>query len=539
MTTVSLVLTVAAVALATALWRRIPAPPVLLLAGLMLGASGLLPGGPLLQHTMLLGLTFLVFVVGSELDVSRVGDQLGVAVRAGIAQFVALGAIGFLAAQLFGFEWLAACYVALALTSSSTLLIVSVLRQRQQLFEPYARIVLGAMLVQDALVVLLLPILTHATDDAAAIVSATGATIGMIALSFVCVRWVAPRILLRWRLDDESMLLVVLSILFIFLHLAHLADLPLVIGAFLAGVSLSGFPVRGVVRAQLNSLSDFFLAIFFVALGASVSLPGWRQMLLEGILLTSVLLFTPPLVMLIVRRAGLSLRASIEAAHLMAQCGELSLVVVLLGVERQHLPPNLLSATIMLVVFTMTLMPFLSSDAVTWRLMRWIPGQRRPANEKRPSGHVLLLGCGRHTRTILERLLQQGQQIVVVDDDAGVVETLRRSGVTAFRGDGADYRVLRDAGARDARVIVSTMRRRRDNERLLRFSRHGLVLIRVFTPEDGRYLQDLGATPIVEADAAADEFLQHFEAILAPTAEVTPGSTDTTSAEEDRIVADG
>lgn len=538
MTTISLVLTVAAIAFATALWRRVPAPPVLLLAGLLLGASGLLPGGPLLQHTMFLGLTFLVFVVGSELDVSRVGDQLGVAVRAGIAQFVALGAIGFLAAQLFGFEWLAACYVALALTSSSTLLIVSVLRQRQQLFEPYARIVLGAMLVQDALVVLLLPILTHATDGAAAIVSATGATIGMIALSFVCVRWVAPRILLRWRLDDESMLLVVLSILFIFLHLAHVADLPLVIGAFLAGVSLSGFPVRGVVRAQLNSLSDFFLAIFFVALGASVSLPGWRQMLLEGILLTSVLLFTPPLVMLIVRRAGLSLRASIEAAHLMAQCGELSLVVVLLGVERQHLPPNLLSATIMLVVFTMTLMPFLSSDAVTWRLMRWIPGQRRPANEKRPSGHVLLLGCGRHTRTILERLLQQGQQVVVVDDDAGVVETLRRNGVTAFRGDGADYRVLRDAGARDARVIVSTMRRRRDNERLLRFSRHGLVLIRVFTPEDGRYLQDLGATPIVEADAAADEFLQHFEAILASTAEVTPGSTDTTSAEEDPLVAD-
>lgn len=516
MITVMLILAAAATGFALATWRRLPIAPILLLVGIALNATGLLTGGPLLHSNLLLGLTFLVFVVGAELDIVRVGEQVGAAVRVGIAQFAVLGAIGLGAARLLGFDWLTACYVGLAVTASSTLLVVTLLQQRQQLFEPFGRLVVGALLVQDVLVVLLLPVLTHADEGAGAIVLAVAATGGLILLTWLCVRWLSPLLLLRMGLDEESMLLSVLALLFAFMGLAYALNVPVVIGAFLAGVGMSGFPVSGVVRGQLTSLADFFLAVFFVTLGASVTLPDLRQLALEGILLTSVLLVTPPLVMLIARRAGLTMRSSVEAAHLLAQCGEFSLVVMLLGVERGHVSENVLAAMLMLVVVTLTLTPWLSSDAVAWQMMRWIPGQRQRPTGERPRGHVLLLGCGRHTRTVLDRLLAQGQTVLVVDDDAGVIDQLRRCGVPALRGDGADYHLLRHAGARDARVIVSTMRRLHDNERLLRFARDPVVLVRVFTPAAGERIASLGGVPIVESDAAADEFLRWFDDHFAP-----------------------
>ena len=511
MTTLMLILAAAAAGFGVATWRRISPPPMLLLAGVALNVSGLLDPGPMLQHAMMLGLTFLVFVVGSELDVTRVAEHVRAAVRVAVAQFIVLAAIGFGVARLLGFDWLASLYVGLAVTASSTLLIVWLLKQRQQLFEPFGRLVVGVLLVQDALVILLLPVLTHVTDGAAAIALQMLATLLLIGLTWICIRWIAPLMLLRMGLDEESMLVAVLALLFAFMGLASLMDVPAVVGAFLAGVAMSGFPVGGVVRGQLTSLADFFLAVFFVTLGAFVTIPNLRQLLLEGILLTSVLLLTPPLVMLIVRRAGLTTRSAVEGAHLLAQCGEFSLVIMLLGVDRGHVSESVLAAMMMLVVVSMTITPFLSTDAMTWRLMRWIPGPRPAAADQAPREHVLFLGCGTNTRRMITRVLQVGQPVMVVDDDPGVVAELHHQGVPAIRGDGADYHILEAAGARQAKVIVSTMRRRHDYERLLAFAGGRNVLIRVFGPQEGEQIKRLGGTPIIESETAAEEFLGRLD----------------------------
>lgn len=516
MTIVAIILAAAAVGFGLATWWRIPAAPLLILLGVALRVSGVLGGQPTLQNALLLGLTFLVFFVGTELEVTRVGDQRRTAVVVGLAHVAMLGGFGLFAAMLLRFDLLSALYLALAVTASSTLSVVTLLRQRQQAFEPFARLVVGVLLLQDVLVILLLPVLTRATDSGAAIAMGVVGTLAMIGLTGVCVRWISPLLLLRLELDEESALLAVLAILFGFVGLAHGMGLPLVTGAFLAGVALSGFPVSGMVRGQVTSLADFFLAVFFVTLGASVSLLSLRQLLLEGVLLTGVLLLTPPLVMLMVRRAGLTARSAIETAHLLAQCGEFSLVVVLLGVERGHVGQNVLAVIVLVAVVTMTTMPLLATDAVTWQLMRRLPRRPRAEPPVRPTDHVLLLGCGRHMRQLLDQLLSQGQRVVVVDEDAGVIGGLREAGVTVIRGDGADYRVLRRAGARDARVIISTMRRQHDHERLLRFVSGPRVLVRVFNPSEARRCEAMGATVVVESEAAASEFMQWFDRVFSP-----------------------
>ncbi|MFW6060210.1 MAG: cation:proton antiporter, partial [Phycisphaeraceae bacterium] len=280
--TLTTILAAAALALGLARWRRLPSVPLLIVAGIVLDGLGLLPERETLTNILLLGLAFVVFFVGSELDPRRVGGQARAAIGVGVAQFLLLGAIGFGVMRAAGFDWLTALYVALAITASSTLVVVTVLRQRQEFFEPFGRLVVGVVLVQDLLVVLLLPVLARVAGGPMEMVEGVAGTLGLVALAGVCVRWVSPWLLVRMKLDEESLLLAVLAILFVFIGLAHWLALPEVTGAFLAGVALSGFPVRGLVRGQVTSLADFFLAVFFVALGGLVSFPGARQMVVEG-----------------------------------------------------------------------------------------------------------------------------------------------------------------------------------------------------------------------------------------------------------------
>lgn len=511
MTTITIILAAAAAGFGLATWWRLPPAPLLILLGVALRVSGVLDGQATLQNALLLGLTFLVFFVGAELDVTRVGDQRRTAVRVGLAHIAMLGTFGLLAAALLRFNLLQTLYLALAVTASSTLSVLTLLHQRQQSVEPFGRLVVGVLLLQDIFVILLLPVLTRATDGVWAIAGGVAGTIALIALTGACIRWISPLLLLRLDLDEECTLLAVLAVLFGFVGLAHAMGLPLVTGAFLAGVAFSSFPVSGMVRGQVTSLADFFLAVFFVTLGASVQIPGLRHLLLEGILLIGVLLLTPPLVILMVRRAGLTARSSIETAHLLAQCGELSLVVGLLGVAKGHIGQNVLAVIVLVAIITMSTMPLLATDAVTWQLMRRLPGRRRTEAIERLRDHILLLGCGRHMKDLLDQLLRQGQPLVVVDEDAGVIDALRTAGVPAIRGDGADYRVLRSVRARDARVIISTMRRQRDHERLLRFVSGPHVLVRVFDPTEAERCEALGATVVVESEAAAREFFEWFD----------------------------
>jgi FlaA1/EpsC-like NDP-sugar epimerase len=320
-----------------------------------------------------------------------------------------------------------------------------------------------------------------------------------------------PLALVRRKLDEEAQLLIVLASLFLFMGLGQALGLPLPAGAFLAGVSLSPFPINGIVRGQMSSLFDFFLAVFFVALGATLDLPNPETLWLALALTLLVLLVTPPLVMLISLGAGLSARTGIEGGLLLAQCSEFSLVLALVGMGHGHVEKGLLSVVAIVTVWTMILTPFIATDAMTWRLMRLLPSGRRVALTPRPHDHVLVLGCGPNTRQLLDALLAHGQRVVVVDDDPAVVEQLRADGFEALRGDGADYHLLRVAGARHARVIISTMRRVQDNERLARFAHGGKVIVRVFAPEQADRLRAAGATPVLYSAVAVADFLRWIE----------------------------
>jgi Kef-type K+ transport system membrane component KefB len=508
---IAILLAGAAAGFGIAKWLRVPAIPLLLLTGFVLSRVGVVPPTELLQNALVLGLTFLLFVAGIELNPNRVGAQKGAALRVGLAQFVVLGAAGLVVALILGFDLWTASYLALAITASSTLIVVRLLQQRKQLFEPFGRLVIGVLLLQDALVILLIPVLARLPSGIGAVGLSILVTILLVGLAYVSLRWIMPFVLLRLALDEETLLLIVLAFLFVFLGVADALGLPLVAGAFLAGVSLSGFPMSGIVRGQLNSLADFFVAIFFTALGALLLLPSATVLLTAVVLALLVIVLTPPLVTVVAERSGVSARPAIESGLLLAQASELSLIVGLQGLVLGQIAPEVFTIIALVTVLTMIPTPFVATDQVTWRLMRLHRVRSTGTAGPPPEGHVLLLGCGDNGMPLLETLIATGRDVLVVDDDPTVIQRLREGEIPCIRGDGSDFDVLRRAGADRARMIISTMRRAGDNAPMLEHVRGVPVLVRVFEPEDADRIEKLGGTPVLYSQAAAEDFVKWLD----------------------------
>lgn len=509
MTGIAVLLAAAALAFALAKALRVPSVPLLLLAGFGLGQTGLLPQQAL-TDALILGVTFLLFVNGIELSPRRVRRQRRVAVQVFVVHFVVLAALGFAAATVLGMDRVGATYASLALTGSSTLVVVRMLVQRRQLFEPYARMTIGVLLLQDLLVMALMPVLVRAPEGTAAVAAGVGGVAALLLGMAAVQRWVTP-LLVRLDGDDEALLLGVLAVLFVFIGTASALELPMVVGAFLAGVALSGFPASAVVRPQLASIGDFFSAVFFTALGALVGLPTPRELLQALGLAAVVVVATPPLVTFIAERAGLSARSSIEAGLLLAQVSELSLVVGLYGVLAGQITQGLFTVIALATLLTMLLTPLLASNRVAWWLLRLHPVRRERRLPIPTQGHVLILGSGTTGMPLLETLVGAGCEVVVVDDDPAVVAQLREAEIPVIRGDATDMAVLERANARTARAITSTVRRPEDNRRLLEHARGVPVVVRVFEERDAEWVREMGGIPVLSSHAAAEGLLRWME----------------------------
>lgn len=470
-----------------------------------------MPDADFLTEAVEFGLAFLVFAAGVELSPRRAGGRLRAVLQIGMAQFILLGLAGFLLAISLGFEWIPALVIALAVSASSTLVVLRHLKQRQQMFEPFGRLVTGVLLLQDLLVIGLIVVLASLPDGAWAVLRASAAVAGLGWLAYAGQRWLVPWILSKGKLDDESLLLLVLSLLFVFIGASVALGLPMVCGAFLAGFTLAAFPVNGMARGILNTLSDFFLAFFFVALGTILVLPPTDLLLKGALLALLVILLTPPLVAAITEWAGYSSRVSIETGLLLAQTSEFSLLVGLHGLMIGIIEPEVFGMITLMTVATMTLTPFLATDRITWRLMRLHPSNlRRSSPAADLHNHIVLLGYGGAGRKITDMLKDHKDRVVIIDDDAIVIQNLRKQGFTCIRGDASDDKVLSRARARKAGFVLSALRRPADIIKVLDCLRGGTAQtwVRVFDEEGAEKVRAMGGFPIVTTEITVQRFME-------------------------------
>jgi|GEM_PF-165207 len=552
MTLFALLLLTAALAHGLARLLRVPVIPVLLVAGMLLSlgnwmetttelatTAGEFPAQRILEF----GLAFLVFTSGVELNPRRFTRQISAVLWTAALQFCLAAAVGFGVAMWLGHGWLTALYVAFGLSASSTLVVLRQLGNRRAMFEPFGRIVTGVLLLQDVAFVILIVIMTHLPGGFNGVATGLGSMVLLGGVAWLCQRRLLPWLLRRFNPDEETLLLWLFAVLSIFLGAGAFLDLPLVAAAFFAGFIFSAFPLNGLVRGQLSSLSHFFLAIFFVALGWRVGVPSVGVLLQALQFSLVVIIVTPPLVAAVAEWRGMTARGSIEAGLLLAQTSEYSLVLAISGLALNHISFEVFSVITLTTVITMALTPFLGTERVANALLPLHPLRRRRRALNPPRDHVLVLGFGSAGMWLVKPLRAAGHHVIVVDDDAVVHAALTKMGILCIRGDGSDPATLDRAGAGHARVILATMRRVSDALKVLHHVQHVPVVVRVAERDEEHRVKALGGIPVLSAQNAVDAFMEWLatsERITArEAARSLPPRLDSDADPESNTVAEG
>ena len=519
MTGIAILLLAAALAFALARLLSLPAIPLLLLAGMGLRVladkMGVELSAEFLAEMVEIGLAVLVFTAGIELSPHRMKGRAQPILLVAVAQFILLGSAGLLTAIALGYDLTTAFYLGCALSASSTLVVVRHLQMRQQMFEPYGRLVLGVLLLQDVFIILIMVALVRSPDGLNSSLMGVLYAIGLGVLAYALHRGPVPWITRHVSLDDEELMLAALGLLFVFCGMAWLLDLPYLVGALCTGFALSAFPMNGLVRSMLGSLSSFFLALFFISVGTFVVWTGATALWHSAIFIVVLIVVTVVLVSIMAEAVGYSTRASIETALLLAQTSEFSLILAFAGMSVGQISPELFSIIAIITVSTMTLTPFMAREPVARALMKLHPRYHRGESAcEKMEDHVVLLGFGRAGRAGLKIILESGFRVIVVDDDAAVIRRLIAEGIPCIQGDGSDLQVLQQAQARKAKILLCSLRRSRDALQALDYLRGTptKVIVRTFEPEEAAEIEQAGGVPVRSADATTKTFIQWFEA---------------------------
>jgi len=510
MTPLAIILIIASAGFAISTWLRVPVIPLLMAGGFAASYFGFALEGDAAGSTLEFGLAFLVFAAGLELSPRRFRHETRQVVWVAALQFIICGLAAFLVCRALGFGMIASTYIGFAVSASSTLVVTQHLRRQGQMFQPFGRLVTGVLLLQDLAIVIVFVVLA-AVPGGGTEVAVRLAWFGLAAAVAVFAHFqIVPWLLSKMHADEELLLLAGLATLFLCLGITFFLDLPLVAGAFLAGFALAAFPVNGLLRGLLGSLSSFFMAVFFTALGMLVKISSW-QVLGQAVLLALVIvILTPIVVSAIVEFTGQSTRTGIESGLLLSQSSELGIVLGLAGVHAGQLTGNDFSVLALVAGITMTLTPLIATDQMTWRLMHWHPGRRNRSAMAKFSDHVLVLGFGSSGMWVVKPLREAGHRILVVDDDSAVIEDLSLIGIPCLRGDGSDARLLKFVGAARAKLVIASLPRLADLLKVIRAAPDVPVVARVFEEFEAVAIRRAGGMAVLNSEAAVGAFMEWF-----------------------------
>jgi glutathione-regulated potassium-efflux system ancillary protein KefC len=408
-------------------------------------------------HFAELGVVFMLFLIGLELDVRKLWAMRRPVFGGGAMQMGACGAVlalGLLVA--LGFRPAAAVIAGLAVALSSTAIAVQTMKERSLLTTPLGKSAFAILLFQDILAIPLIALVPLLAGKSSGSVLGVAQVFGAIAAVVVIGRYAtAPllRIVARTGLRELFTAFALLLVVGIG-QLMTMAGVSMALGAFLAGVLLASSEYRHALETDVEPFKGLLMGLFFIAVGMSIDFALLRSHAFVVVLLVIALVGVKTVVLaLLARRMDVSPKQRFLFGALLSQGGEFAFVVF--GVaSQQHLLPVPWDAILTLVVAL--------SMAVTPVLLlvhdRWLTRDARAdrdADKVEPEGDsVVIAGFGRFGQIVARLLLAAGHRPTLLDFDPDQVDFMRRLGFRVFFGDAARLDLLESAGAARAKLLV-------------------------------------------------------------------------------------
>lgn len=477
-----------------------------------------------------IGIAFLLFIVGLQLNLKLIKEVGVISLITGLGQIVFTTIFGIIINILLGFDWVSSILIAVALTFSSTIIIVKLLSDINGLEQLYGKISLGFLLVQDFVAVIILMIIgtfSSGAESLGLIIEIVG--LGILATLAIIVigKYALPYLLSKIAHYKELLFLFVVAWCFGLSAGYEIIGFSLEIGALIAGIILASTQYQQEIAGRIKPLKDFFIILFFIFLGTQlIPIPvntlatneifpyiaSTLGHLLPTALILSffVLIGNPLIVLILVTRFGYSARTGFLAGLTVSQISEFSLIMALLAQKAGFLTIDDISLITLIAIITITLSTYLVVYGEKI-YKRFEPLFRRLERKKVKDAlqgvqgkkhEIGLFGYRRMGPNILRAIRKMKKSYIIIEHNPQTVSKLKKNDETVVFGDASNIEFLNEFDFKDMNIIISSINDYAINRTLLKNYKlknpKGIAIMTADEHDESIKLYEDGADYVIE-----------------------------------------
>lgn len=454
------------------------------------------------------GVVLLLFIIGLNLNFAHLRSIGRVSLITGLGQVIFTAGIGIVLLLAIATEFVSALYLAVAITFSSTIIIMKLLSDKKDTDTTYGRHTIGLMLVQDIIAVLLIIVLGMVKSEGAEGLSAIlWFAVKLLAAGTVLYaisRFLLPKLLHKIAGSSELLFLFTLSWCFGVASALYTLGFSLEIGAVISGIALSSSPYQLEIGSRIKPLRDFFLILFFIVLGSEMGLSSTANILVPAVILSMFILIGNPFILYVLFRGlRFTRRNSFLAGLTAAQVSEFGFVLLFAGRQAGHLRGNEVAVFTAVAITTI----FLSSYLISYNehIYRFFlpffrlfgPDKHRQVERAGKIYDAWIVGYHRIGVKVAEALSGMNVKFAVIDFDPDAVARLRQANLPFYFGDVADTEFLEGLSLANSKLIVMTIPSIDDQLNMMEFARKRnestLVIGNAYHQQDAETLYQQGA----------------------------------------------
>lgn len=497
-----------------------------ILTGIIVGPSvlALIDDKSLFQVYSDIGIALLLFIIGLELNAAVIRRMGRVVVLTAMALLAGVGGLGFLVAQLLGFNQTEAIILGLALFFSSTIIIAKVLSDKRELTRLHGQIAIGIILIDDMVATFALLFVAAGAGHALGagdIGTLVLKGIGLIAIFTLIGAKILPKLGKFMAGSQELLFLFAIAWGFGVATLINKAGFSIEIGALFAGVMLAHLPYAAEIGARLKPLRDFFIVLFFVVLGEGLLLSDLSAVLGPALIFAAiVILFKPLVVMTALGAMRYTKRTSFKAAINLSQISEFSIVLAVLATATGTVDPRVGAIITVVALITIALSTYMMQydNWLYAKLENYLQiFERETTREKEYKAKIyplILFGYKKGGHEFVKSFKGMRRPYVVVDYNPDVIDLLTRQHIECLYGDATDQELLAELHMSKAKMVVSTITDYPTNMSLLRYvmrhNRKAVFICHADDYNDAAALYEHGASYVMLPHFIGSEKMSMF-----------------------------
>ncbi len=448
------------------------------------------------------GVVLLLFLVGLSININFLKKVGKTAVIIGLAQVLITSLTAWLSIVSLGFDFVSAIYLAIAVSFSSTIIVIKLLGEKKDLRSVYGRYTIGILLVQDIIAVLIILLFPAFSGEVSLLVSLSAVFVKtslLLALVYFLSGHIIPTVLNRVARDGEFLFIFSLAWCFFMAGVGEWSGLSLEVGAIIAGLSLGSTAYQIEISSRLKPLRDFFIVLFFVILGSEINFDNISSSIFAGLALTLFVIFSKPLFLYFLYRIGhFTRRNSFLSALNSAQVSEFGFVLLFMAIENGQISKQTMSVFTIVALLSI----FISSYLIKYNLSIYKKikiildylgkDERKEPKENENNFDVLVFGYHRLGWKVCETLSEMKVSYAVVDFDTHATHKLKQRKIPYFFGDLMDSEFLEELPFAKVKMIISTLPKAGDQILLLKHIRKiNKKAIIICNLSHSRYLNNL------------------------------------------------